>query len=141
MPPYNKPEFIGIIRIKADNVHIFRVFTSHPNIAYSVVEYKEDKFRKGDIIAVCRLVDDELEEYLAPAKIIIYSSSIITMQEVSRVLDYYAYYRDVGDIAVKDKIQKAWVSADRQVVVATNIFGLGIDRPDVRVVVHVRPVY
>jgi RecQ family ATP-dependent DNA helicase len=141
LPPHAEPEFMNIMRIKADDVHMFRAPTSRPNIAYSVVEYEEDEFGRGDIRAVCRLVEQKLEEYPAPAKIIIYSSSIITTQEVSSALDCHAYYRDVGDTAVKDEIRKAWESADGRVVVATNAFGLGIDRPDVRVVVHIGPIY
>jgi superfamily II DNA helicase RecQ len=78
LPPHAEPEFMNIMRIKADDVHMFRSATSRPNIAYSVVEYEEDEFERGDIAAVCRLVDDKLEEYPAPAKIIIYSSSIVT---------------------------------------------------------------
>jgi hypothetical protein len=59
-------------------------------------------------------VEGKLEEYPAPAKIIIYSSSIVTTQEVSNALGCHAYYRDVGDAAVKDEIWKAWESVDVQ---------------------------
>ncbi len=52
--------------------------TSQPNITYSVVEYKEDELGRGDITTVSRLVEEKLEEYTALAKIIIYSSSIVT---------------------------------------------------------------
>lgn len=141
LPPHTEPEFMNIMKIRTEDVHMFRAPTSRPNIAYSVVEYEEDEFGRGDIRAVCRLVEQKLEEYPAPAKIIIYSSSIVTTQEVSSALDCHAYYRDVGDAAVKDEIRKAWESADGRVVVATNAFGLGIDRPDVRVVVHIGPIY
>jgi hypothetical protein len=80
LPPPAELEFINIIRIKADDVYIFRAPTSRPNIAYSVVEYEEgdDELGRGGITAVCRLVEDKLEEYPAPAKIIVYSSRIIT---------------------------------------------------------------
>jgi hypothetical protein len=71
-------EFMNIMRIKANDIHIFWSPTSCPNIAYSVVKYEEDEFRRGNIIAIYRLVDNKLEEYLVLAKIIIYSSSIIT---------------------------------------------------------------
>ena len=83
---------MNIMRIKADDVHMFRSPTSCPNIAYSVVEYEEDEFGRGDIITVHRLVEQKLEEYAALAKIIIYSSSIVTTQEVSSALDCHAYY-------------------------------------------------
>jgi superfamily II DNA helicase RecQ len=141
LPPYAEPEFMNIMRISTNDVHMFRALTSRPNIAYSVVEYEEDEFRRGDIAAVYRLVEQKLEEYAAPAKIIIYSSSIVTTQEVSSALDCHAYYRDVGDAAVKDEIRKAWESADGRVVVATNAFGLGINQLDVRVIVYIRPIY
>ncbi|KAH9203069.1 hypothetical protein DL95DRAFT_322143, partial [Leptodontidium sp. 2 PMI_412] len=54
LPPHTKPEFINIIKIRAETVHIFRASTSRPNITYSAVKYKEDKFGRGDIIAVCQ---------------------------------------------------------------------------------------
>jgi hypothetical protein len=105
--PYAEPEFMNIIRIKGDDIHMFRSLTSRPNITYSMVEYEENKFGRGDIAVVCRLVEQKLEEYAALAKIIIYSSNIVTTQEVSSALDCHAYYRDIGNAAVKDKIQKA----------------------------------
>ncbi|KAH9204347.1 hypothetical protein DL95DRAFT_319633, partial [Leptodontidium sp. 2 PMI_412] len=59
-------------------VYIFRSPTSRPNITYSAVKYKEDKFRRGDIIAVYKLIEEKLDEYPILTKIIIYSSSIVT---------------------------------------------------------------
>ena len=107
LPPHAEPEFINIIRISTNNIHIFRAPTSRLNIIYSVIEYAEGEFERGDITTVCRLVEQKLEEYAALAKIIIYSSSIVTIQEVSSTLDCHAYYRDVGNITVKDEIRKA----------------------------------
>src|SRR6266487_6933955 len=98
LPLYIEPEYMNIMRIKADDVHMFRAPTSWPNITYSVVEYEEDELGRGDITAISRLVEEKLEEYTALAKIIIYSSSIVTTQEVSSALDYHVYYQDVGDI-------------------------------------------
>lgn len=91
--------------------------------------------------AVCRLVEQKLDEYAAPATVITYSSSIAITQEVIGALDCQAYYRDVGDTGIKDEIWKARERADGSVVVATNAFGLRINRPDVRVAIHIGPIY
>ena len=57
LPLYTEPEFMNIMRISINDVHIFRVPISRPNIVYSVIEYIEGEFERGDIVAVCRLVE------------------------------------------------------------------------------------
>ena len=73
--------------------------TSYPNIAYSVVEYNVEETE-----AVCQLVAEKLEQYPAPAKIIVYSSSIETIEELGskEALNCHAYYTNIGSIEEKD---------------------------------------
>ena len=40
------------------------------------------------------------------------------------------------DADVRNQMQREWLDGDRQVLVATNAFGMGIDKPDVRFVIH-----
>ena len=75
---YTELKFINIIRISINDVYMFRALTSRPNIAYFVIKYAEGKFKRGDIIAVCKLIKQKLKEYAILAKIIIYNSSIVT---------------------------------------------------------------
>lgn len=53
---YIELEFINIIRIKTNDIYIFRSPINRPNIVYSVVKYEENKFGRGDIIAICKLI-------------------------------------------------------------------------------------
>ena len=46
------------------------------------------------------------------------------------------FYHAGLEPAVKDERQRAWTDGRYRVVVATNAFGMGIDKPDVRTVVH-----
>jgi ATP-dependent DNA helicase RecQ len=47
------------------------------------------------------------------------------------------YYHAGISIEEKDDKQNKWKSGERRVMVATNAFGMGIDKPDVRCVVHI----
>ena len=40
------------------------------------------------------------------------------------------------DADLRNQMQREWLAGERQVLVATNAFGMGIDKPDVRFVVH-----
>ncbi|KFY83511.1 hypothetical protein V498_08019, partial [Pseudogymnoascus sp. VKM F-4517 (FW-2822)] len=79
--------------------------------------------RVGHHSVVCA----KLEEYLALAKIIIYSSSIVAIKALGEELGYPTYYADVGSKAEKKQIRQRWESGEERVVVASNAFGLGID--------------
>ncbi len=46
------------------------------------------------------------------------------------------YYHAGLDTKTRDAKQNAWMSGKVRVIVATNAFGMGIDKPDVRFVVH-----
>ena len=46
------------------------------------------------------------------------------------------YYHAGLDISLKEERQNEWQRSDVHVMVATNAFGMGIDKPDVRVVIH-----
>ncbi len=49
-----------------------------------------------------------------------------------------AYHAGQGG-SRRDAVQRAFAAGELDVVVATNAFGMGIDRPDVRAVVHLAP--
>ncbi|MFZ4521874.1 MAG: RecQ family ATP-dependent DNA helicase [Bacteroidales bacterium] len=46
------------------------------------------------------------------------------------------FYHAGLDPSTRDKRQSAWISEERRIIVSTNAFGMGIDKPNVRVVVH-----
>lgn len=47
------------------------------------------------------------------------------------------YYHAGLDIEERARTQEKWINNHTQIIVATNAFGMGIDKPDVRFVVHI----
>ena len=120
----NMPKFMEVIKVRILVDNIFCDSTSQRNIAYLVVEHDGDI---KEVQAVRDLVAQKLEEYLALAKIIIYSSSIKAIKELGKELDYPTYYANVGSEVEKRQIRQRWESGEERVVVATNAFRLGIN--------------
>jgi len=103
LSPADEAEFIDIMKVQIPDDCKFCTCTSRPNIAYSVVEYSSVVEQTE---AVCHLVAKKLEQYPAPAKIIVYSSSIDTIKELGSALNCHTYYTDVGSTEEKERIQQ-----------------------------------
>ncbi|KFZ20112.1 hypothetical protein V501_00293 [Pseudogymnoascus sp. VKM F-4519 (FW-2642)] len=138
LPKHTEPKFMRIMKIKPEEVRTFRGPTTRPNITYSVHEYTDES---DETEAICQLVGEKLERYAAPAKIIVYRGSIERTQELSKALGCHQYYRKVGDQEEKEAIMERWQRGDGRLIVAMNAFGLGIDAPDVRVVIYAGDIY
>jgi RecQ family ATP-dependent DNA helicase len=138
LPPRMEPEFMRIMKIRPDDARVFRAPTTRGNIAYSVHEYDP---HVDETEAVCRLVQAKLEQHAAPAKVIVYGGTIANTQALSQALGCHEYYHEVGDREEKETIMGRWQQGDGRLIVATNAFGLGIDAPDVRVVIHAGAIH
>jgi ATP-dependent DNA helicase RecQ len=71
-----------------------------------------------------------------PGSAIVYVRNRKRAQELADFL-HTDYYHAGLTTKERNERQEAWTRGDTRVIVATNAFGMGIDKPDVRVVIHV----
>ena len=117
--------------LKIPQAKVFLKGFERPNLEFSVVPVREDKEKKAEL-------EKTLLRVGPPG--IIYCSSRRNVENLSRklkksgypVLSYHAGMADGERIRVQD----SFTSSRAPLVVATNAFGLGIDRPDIRFVLH-----
>jgi len=116
-------------KLEFEKENVFSMSFERKNLAY-VVRHAEDK--KGELLHILESL---------PGCAIVYVRNRNKTKEISDELnrkDITATYYHAGmDNAVKDLRQKKWQSGEYRVIVATNAFGMGIDKPDVRLVVHI----
>lgn len=116
-------------KLEFDKENVFSMSFERKNLAY-VVRNAEDK--KGELLHILESL---------PGCAIVYVRNRNKTKEIADDLnrkDITATYYHAGmDNAVKDLRQKKWQSGEYRVIVATNAFGMGIDKPDVRLVVHI----
>ena len=108
--------------------HILRSSFARPNLSYSV-RHTDDK--NGQLLRLVRNV---------PGSGIVYVRTREGTEQVADMLrregiTAAAYHGGMGH-AERSLRQEEWVSGRTRVMVATNAFGMGIDKPDVRFVAH-----
>ena len=109
--------------------NVFKMSFERKNLAY-VVRRTTDK--RQELIHI-------LESVKGCA--IVYARSRRRTKEVAELLCEAGisatFYHAGLDTSVKDQRQRDWQEDKVRVMVATNAFGMGIDKPDVRVVLHI----
>ena len=108
--------------------NVFRMSFERKNLAYLVN-------RTGDKISeVLRLLDE------GDCSSIIYVRNRKRSKEIAEVLNKHGisatFYNAGLENSVRDQRQKMWNEGKLRVIVATNAFGMGIDKADVRLVMH-----
>ena len=105
-------------------------------------------FHRENLIYVVRRTDNKPEQVAhilsrVPGSAIVYVRNRKRAQELSEWLNgqinnqMVNYYHAGLTTKERNDRQEAWTRGDTRVIVATNAFGMGIDKPDVRVVIHV----
>ena len=126
------PQVVDDIQQKlgfSSEAHVFRMSFERKNLAY-VVRQAADK--REQLIHILNSLKGSA---------IVYARSRKRTKEFADLLNEAGipatFYHAGLDAAVKDERQQAWQRDEVRVMVATNAFGMGIDKPDVRLVIHI----
>lgn len=124
------PEVVSDIqqRLQFRQENVFRMSFERKNLAY-VVRHTEDK--ESELLHILQRVNGSGIVYTRNRKKTKEISLFLNRNHITATF----YHAGLND-ETKDYRQKAWLKGEFRVMVATNAFGMGIDKPDVRVVIH-----
>ena len=124
------PEVVSDIqqRLQFRQENVFRMSFERKNLAY-VVRHTEDK--ESELLHILQRVNGSGIVYTRNRKKTKEISQFLNRNHITATF----YHAGLND-ETKDSRQKAWLKGEFRVMVATNAFGMGIDKPDVRVVIH-----
>ena len=124
------PEVVTDIqaRLKFREGNVFRMSFERKNLAY-IVRKTDNKTK--EILYILQRISGSAIIYVRNRR----RTKEITEQLMNEGITADFYHAGL-DNAVKDLRQKRWQSGEVRVMVATNAFGMGIDKPDVRIVLH-----
>ncbi len=151
-PAYLK---INILREILPNVPILALTaTATPEVVEDIQKqlgFKDGRvfrmsFERKNLAYIVRDTDNKQEELLhilsrIQGSAIVYTRNRKRTKEIAELLNQNnitaTFYHAGLNNALKDSRQKSWLTDETRVMVATNAFGMGIDKPDVRIVIHV----
>ena len=125
------PEVVKDIqsRLNFREENVFRMSFERKNLTYIV---RKTDNKTGELLHILKRIDGSA---------IIYVRNRRRTKEITELLMQEGitadFYHAGLDNAVKDLRQKRWQNGEIRVMVATNAFGMGIDKPDVRIVLHI----
>ncbi len=125
-----KPNVVQDIVKELDfiNPKIFKQSFLRSNLAYMVF-HENDKYYR--IEKILKKNPESSIIYVRNRKLTLELSAFLNSKNITAT----HYHGGLSNIE-KDTNMEAWVNNQKQVMVATNAFGMGIDKPDVKTVIH-----
>lgn len=116
-------------KLQISDAKVYQASFARKELAY-VVRTPEDKY--GKMLAAFKNVKGSGIVYVRNRKKTREIAQLLFRAGISA-----SYYHAGLNMADRTARQEAWIKGDIRVMVCTNAFGMGINKPDVRVVVHV----
>lgn len=108
--------------------NVIRMSFARPNLAY-IVRRTHDKLSR--LIDILNAVEGSTIVYVSSRR----HTQMLATRLQEKNMSAVAFHAGL-DKATKNERQKQWKTGETRVMVATNAFGMGIDKADVRLVVH-----
>lgn len=126
-----KPEVIQDIVKQLDfiNPKIFKQSFLRPNLGYLVFNETDKYYR---IETILKKYKQSSIIYVRNRQLTLELSAFLESKNISATFYHGGLHNNE-----KDKNMEAWINNQKQVMVATNAFGMGIDKPDVKTVIHI----
>ncbi len=125
------PEVVEDIQNKLEfhQKNVFQKSFERKNLTYFVIK-SEDKLTR--LIRIINKVKGTGIVYVRSRKKTVEIANYLNKKGIKT-----GYYHAGLESKIRNEQQKLWMNNSNRVIVATNAFGMGIDKPDVRFVVHI----
>ena len=124
-------DIIDKLGLNKSEMKIFHQGIQRPNLRLEAVGVIDEKETFQEIVKV-------LDKYEGAG--IIYFSLIKKLEQFSQNLNDKGYHHGIyhGKLEplIRKKVQRDFLSGKQNLILATNAFGMGIDKPDIRFVIH-----
>jgi ATP-dependent DNA helicase RecQ len=102
-----------------------------PNLTYYVVPVRNDSDKEERIVDILRRYNGVAVIYASTRKAVDYLTTVLERARIPSA----GYHAGLDD-ARRREVQEAFMTERVRAIVATNAFGMGIDKPNVRLVIH-----
>jgi ATP-dependent DNA helicase RecQ len=113
------------------NMRVFNTGIFRPNLQFEVEHVSGDAEKQGELLRL-------LEEIQGDG--IVYTATVKHVEEITKFLQEEGFevlaYHGRLNAQRRKEAQERFMAGELEAIVATNAFGMGIDRPDIRFVVH-----
>lgn len=124
------PDVVKDIQLKLEfkKENLFQVSFNRKNLTYSI-NYEEDKLKR--LLKLFNKVSGSGIVYVRNRRKCKAISDFLNQNQFKA-----DFYHAGLDHQARSRKQKVWTKGKKSIIVATNAFGMGIDKADVRIVVH-----
>lgn len=121
-----------LVQLETPSARTFVAGFARPNLKYSAIQSRGGKEQSQALLQLLGRTTGSGIVYASTRKRCEEIAEVVR-EQTRRPVDVYHAGRELAD---RKRVQEAFMSGKTEIIVATNAFGMGIDKPDVRFVVH-----